>query len=88
MFTPHVSLINYRHCVTLAIDSFLKWNTSPSGSDQTLRFTYLETRLKALIAAVLLVVSFPKLIAFMKIVNKMSNRAMKALLNFVLDQWA
>ena len=88
MFATHISLINYRHRVTLDIDSVLKWNTFPSGSDQTLRYTYLETRLSALIAVVLLVVSFTKVIVFMKIVNKMPNRTMKALFNFVLDHWA
>jgi hypothetical protein len=48
MFATHISLINYRRCLTLAIDSVFKWNTFPSESDQTLRYTYLETRLSTL----------------------------------------
>jgi subtilase family serine protease len=74
MFATHIFLINYRHCVTLAIDSVLKWSNFPSASDQTLSNTYLETRLNTLIAVVLLVVSFTKLIVFLKIAKKMPNR--------------
>ena len=73
MFATHISFINYRRCLNLAIDSVFKWNTFPSDSDQTLRYTYLETRLSTLIAVVLLVVSFTKLIVFVKIVKKMPN---------------
>ena len=82
MFATHISLINYRHCVTLAIDSVLKWKTFPSGSDQTLSYTYLETRLSKLIAFVLLVVSFTKLIVLLIIVTKMPSRMIKTLLNY------
>ena len=83
-----ISLIHFRQFVTLAIDSVLILNTFPSGSDQKLSYTYLETHFNTLIAVVLLVISFTKWIVFMKIVKKMPNRNMKALFNFVSVHWA